>query len=145
MKILALNKRANFDYEIFEKFEAGIVLSGDEVKSAKAGGFNIAASYAQVKDGEIWLINSEISSYQPKNISSNYDPKRTRKLLLHKKEIQYLGGKLTQKFMLIPLRVYLKNNFIKLELGLARLRKKYDKRELIKKREAKKIVKEITK
>jgi SsrA-binding protein len=145
MKILALNKRANFDYEIFEKFEAGIVLSGDEVKSAKAGGFNIAASYAQVKDGEIWLINSEISPYQPKNISSNYDPKRTRKLLLHKKEIKYLGGKLTQKFMLIPLRVYLKNNFIKLELGLGRLRKKYDKRELIKKREAKKIVKEMTK
>jgi SsrA-binding protein len=145
MKILALNKRANFDYEIFEKFEAGIVLSGDEVKSAKAGGFNITASYAQVKDGEIWLINSEISPYQPKNISSNYDPKRTRKLLLHKKEIKYLGGKLTQKFMLIPLKVYLKNNFIKLELGLARLRKKYDKRELIKKREAKKIVKEITK
>jgi SsrA-binding protein len=145
MKILALNKRANFDYEIFEKFEAGIVLSGDEVKSAKAGGFNIAASYAQVKDGEIWLINSEISPYQPKNISSNYDPKRTRKLLLHKKEIKYLGGKLTQKFMLIPLRVYLKNNFIKLELGLARPRKKYDKREIIKKREAKKLVKEITK
>jgi SsrA-binding protein len=145
MKILALNKRANFDYEIFEKFEAGVVLSGDEVKSAKAGGFNITASYAQVKDGEIWLINSEISPYQPKNISSNYDPKRTRKLLLHKKEIKYLGGKLTQKFMLIPLRVYLKNNFIKLELGLARLRKKYDKRELIKKREAKKIVKEMTK
>lgn len=143
MQILALNKKANFDYEIFEKFEAGIVLSGFETKAAKAGKFNIVGSYGQIKNGEVWLINASIDPYQPNNSPKDYNPQKTRKLLLHKKEIKYLIGKLNQKFLLIPTKVYLKNNFIKLELALAKPRKKYDKRELIKKRETQKEIKKI--
>ncbi len=143
MQILALNKKANFDYEIFEKFEAGIILSGFETKAAKVGKFNIVGSYGQIKNGEVWLINSSIDPYQPDNTPKDYTPQRTRKLLLHKKEINYLIGKLNQKFLLIPTKVYLKNNFIKLELALAKPRKKYDKRELIKKREIQKEIKKI--
>jgi len=139
MKILSLNKKASFDYQIFEKFEAGIVLSGQETKSAKLGRFSIIGSNVLIKNNEAWLINSEINPYQ-KNNAQNYDPKRNRKLLLRKKEIKYLIGKLNQKFMLIPLKVYLKNNFIKLELGLVKPRKKYDKREVIKKREVRKEI-----
>lgn len=143
MKIITENRKAIFDYEIKEKFEAGIELFGFEVKSAKQGNFNIVGSYAINKNSEIFLINSEIQLLQPKNITINYDPKRDRKLLLHKSEIKYLIGKLKEKFILIPLKTYIKNNLIKIELGLGKIRKKIDKRELIKKREINQKIKKI--
>ncbi len=137
MKPIAENKRARFDYEILDRYEAGIELTGQEVKSAKSGRFDLSASYAVPRAGEFWLLNSSIPAYQPKNVPTNYDPNRSRRLLLHKNEIQTLLGKLRQKsFSLIPLRAYLKKGFIKLELGLAKSRKKSDKRELLKKRAA---------
>ncbi|MGC8776133.1 MAG: SsrA-binding protein SmpB [Minisyncoccia bacterium] len=144
MHIINENKKAYFDYEIYEKFQAGIELYGFEAKSAKLGRFNIIGSYALTKNNELWLINSNIEPFQPNNTPQNYDPKRNRKLLLRKSEIKYLIGKLNQKFMLIPLKVYLKNNLIKIELGLAKTRKKIDKRELIKKREVNLKLKKIT-
>lgn len=143
MKIITENKKALFDYDIKEKFEAGIELFGFEVKSAKSGRFNIAGSYVIHKNNELFLINSEIQPLQPNNIQINYDIKRDRKLLMHKSEIKYLIGKLNQKFMLIPLKSYIKNNLIKIELGLGRARKKTDKRELIKQREIKQKIKKV--
>ncbi|MBI4085808.1 MAG: SsrA-binding protein SmpB [Candidatus Liptonbacteria bacterium] len=137
MKPIAENRRAQFDYEILEKYEVGIALSGQEVKSAKNGRFNLAGSYAIPKNGELWLLNSDIPAYQPKNAPADYDPRRSRKLLLHKNEIKTLVGRLRQKSLsLVPLNAYLKNGFIKLELGLGKSRKKSDKRELLKKRTA---------
>lgn len=145
MKIITENKKAYFDYEIYEKFEAGIELLGIEVKSVKLGKINITGSYATISGREIQLINSEIQPFQIGDATLNYDPKRNRRLLLHKSEIKYLIGKMIQHFLLIPLKVYLKNNLIKIELGLARPRKKIDKRELIKKREAEKNIKKVLK
>lgn len=141
MKILALNKRAAFDYHILETFEAGLILKGFEVKSVKLGHISLAGSYVVIKNGEASLLNAHISPYQPKNIPKNYDPTRTRKLLLHKKEINYLIGKSQQKGLtLAPIKLYAKKDKIKLEFGIARGKKKIDKRELIKKRETKREI-----
>lgn len=135
--VLAENRRARFDYEILETYEAGIELSGQEVKSAKSGRFNLAGSYGILRNGEVWLLNSEIPAYQPKNAPAAYDSKRSRRLLLRREEIQKLIGKLNEKSLrLVPLRAYLKKNFIKIELGLARSRKKTDKREVLSRRAA---------
>ena len=135
MKILSENRRVRFDYEVLETYEAGIELTGQEVKSAKLGRFNLSGAYAITRGGEVWLLNSEIPAYQPKNAPEDYDPSRSRRLLLHRKEISKFIGQLKKKsFALIPLRAYLKKNFIKLELGLGRGRKKHDKRELLKKK-----------
>ncbi len=130
------NKRAYFDYEFLEKFEAGMVLTGQEVKSVKSGKMTLAGSYVVLKGGEIYLINADIAPYQPKNISQDYIPTRTRKLLLQKKEIQYLFGKSQERGLtLIPLRVYSNKGKIKIEFAVAKGRKKSDKKELIQKRE----------
>lgn len=145
MKNIAENRRVGFDYDIVEKYEAGIELNGQEVKSAKSGKFNLASSYAVPKNGQILLLNSSIPPYQPKNAPADYQQDRSRRLLLHKTEIKYLYGKLQQKtFSLVPLRAYIKNGFIKLELGLGKSRKKSDKREAIKKRETKREMKEFS-
>jgi len=142
MKILAENKKAYFNYEILEKFEAGISLIGQEVKSLKTRGVNLAGNYIILKDEEVFWVGANIPPYQPKNISSSYNPERSRKLLLKKSEIKYLIGKAMQKGLtLIPLRVYTKRNKIKLEFGIAKGLKKVDKRELIKKREIEKEIK----
>ncbi len=136
MKNLALNKRARFDYEILETIEAGISLLGFEVKATKAGKINLSGSYAQVKGNEVWLINATIGPYQPKNTPKDYDPERTRRLLLTKKQIQALTGKTHEAGLtLVPLRAYIKGRLVKIELGLARHKKKHDKREVIKKRD----------
>jgi SsrA-binding protein len=136
MRVLAENKKAYFNYEILEKFEAGIALIGQEVKSLKTRGVNLAGSYVIIKDEEVFWIGAKISPYQPKNVPPDYNPERSRKLLLKKSEIQYLIGKAKQKGLtLIPLRVYTKNGKIKLEFGIAKGRRKFDKRELIRKRE----------
>jgi len=136
MAVLAENKKAYFNYEILEKFEAGIVLIGQEVKSIKLGRINLLGSYVVLRDEEVFLINANVPPYQPKNLLKDYDPMRSRKLLLKKSEIQYLIGKVEQKGLtLMPLRVYTKKGKIKLEFAIARGRKKINKKELIKKRE----------
>jgi len=145
MSVLAENRKAYFDYEILEKFEAGLVLSGAEVKSIRGGRMNLVGSYVNFHNGEPYLIGASIAPYQPKNQPSDYDPSRTRKLLLNKKEIDYISGKTKQKGLtLIPLRVYNKGRRIKIEIGLARGKKQYDKRAAISKREtARKIEYEL--
>lgn len=136
MKVLAQNRKAYFNYQILEKFEAGISLIGQEVKSIKTRGVNLAGSYVIIKDDEVFWIGAKIPPYQPKNAPPDYNPERSRKLLLKRSEIKYLIGKVKQKGLtLIPLRVYTKKGKIKLEFGIAKGRRKVDKRELIKKRE----------
>jgi len=138
MPIITINKRAYFDYNILEAYEAGIELKGFEVKSIKTGRINLAGAYAIIRDNQAWLINADIPPYQPKNAPEDYDSKRTRRLLLKKSEIKNLIGRVAEKGLtLMPLRVYTKNRKIKIEIGLGKSRKKKDKRELIKKREAK--------
>jgi len=144
MKIFAENKKAYFDYEILEKFEAGMVLNGQEVKSIRMGRINLAGSYVIFNGQEPYLTGAKIPAYQPKNAPPDYNPERPRKLLLNKSEINYLIGKTNQKGLtLIPIKVYTKNATIKMEFGLAKGRKKSDKRQVIKKREAEKEIKKI--
>ena len=133
---LAVNRRATFDYEILETYEAGIELLGFEVKSVKNGHINLTSSFAMVRGNEAWLLNAMIPAYQPKNAPENYDPQRSRRLLLHKSQIKELvGASSRQGLTIVPLRVYAKKNLIKVLLGLGRHKKKTDKREIIKKRE----------
>jgi SsrA-binding protein len=137
MSHLADNKKAFYDYKILEKFEAGIVLIGTEVKSIRGGRINLAGSYIVPKDNEFFMINANVPPYQPKNAPSDYDPLRSRKILLRKKEIEHLLGKVKERGLtLLPLNVYTKGGKIKLEFGLAQGKKKIDKRETIKRREA---------
>lgn len=141
MTIITANKRALYDYTILETYEAGIELSGQEVKSIKTGRINLSSSHAIIQNNQVWLLNADIPAYQPKNAPANYDPKRTRRLLLHASEIKSLIGKTQEKNLtLMPLKVYIKNQKIKLEIGLAKSKKKADKREAIKKRETEKEI-----
>jgi SsrA-binding protein len=136
VKVLSENKKAYFNYQILDKFEAGISLIGQEVKSIKGGGLNLAGSYVVLRKEEVFLIGAKVPPYQPKNAPSDYNPERSRKLLLKKAEIKYLIGKAKEKGLtLIPLRVYTVKGKIKIEFGIAKGKKKTDKRELIKKRE----------
>ncbi len=136
-KIISNNKKAYHDYFIDEKIEAGIELFGTEVKSIRAGGINLKDSYVSLKTGEAILIGMHISPYEKGNIF-NRDPLRERRLLLHKKEIMRLIGKIKEKgYSLIPLSVYFLGSKVKIELGLARGKKAYDKREAIAERDAK--------
>ncbi|MFH1575487.1 MAG: SsrA-binding protein SmpB [Candidatus Nealsonbacteria bacterium] len=130
------NKRAYFDYEFLENFEAGMVLTGQEVKSIKSGKMTLVGSYIILRNGEAYLINANIAPYQPKNTPKDYDPTRAKKLLLRKKEILYLFGKSQERGLtLIPLRVYSNKGKIKIEFAVSRGRKKADKKEVIKRRE----------
>jgi SsrA-binding protein len=138
MKEFSRNKKAYFKYHILEKFTAGISLIGLEVKSIRLGGVNLSGAYVVLKDEEVFLIGLNIPPYQPNNTSKNYKPERTRKLLLKKSEIKYLIGKTKQKGLtIVPLRVYNIGRRIKLEFAIAKGKKKFDKRETIKKREDK--------
>ncbi len=136
-KIVAQNRRARHDYFILETYEAGIVLTGTEIKSVRQGSINIKDGYAKFEDGELWLYNVHIAPYD-KGSYFNHDPRRKRKLLMHDYELRRLWGKLQQKGLtLIPLKVYLKNNkWAKVELALAKGKKKYDKRRDIAERDA---------
>lgn len=135
-KVLATNRKAYHDYHIEETFEAGVALTGTEIKSVRAGSVNLRDSYAQVKNGELWLLNVHIAPYEPAS-RQNVDPYRNRKLLMHRKEIMRLFGRVQEKgFTLVPLKMYLKKNRAKLEIGLARGKRQYDKREAIGKRDA---------
>ena len=130
-----INRKANFDYEILDTFEAGIVLTGTEIKSVRNGAVNLRDSYAIIKNGEMFVLNMHISEYTEGNIF-NHDETRTRKLLMHKKEILKLANKIELNgFTLIPLRLYFKGNKAKLLIGLARGKKNYDKRDTIKERD----------
>lgn len=135
-KVLATNKKAFHDYFVDETFEAGIVLTGTEVKSLRENRANLRDSFATVRGGELWLHGVHISPYSHGN-RSNVDPDRPRKLLLHKSEIRYLLGKTKERgYTLVPLKIYLSPaNIVKVELGLARGKKLYDKRETIAKRD----------
>ena len=129
------NKKAYFNYEILETFEAGLRLIGSEVKSLKLGHYSLQGSYVTVHNEEAWLVKATIAPYQPKNMKADYDPARPRKLLLKKKELQYLQGKSNEKGLtIVPLKVYNKRGQIKLEIGLAKGKSKSDKREVLKKR-----------
>lgn len=129
------NKKAYFNYEILETFEAGLRLIGSEVKSLKLGHYSLQGSYVTVHNQEAWLVKATIAPYQPKNMKFDYDQTRPRKLLLKKKELQYLQGKSNEKGLtIVPLKVYNKRGQIKLEIGLAKGKSKSDKREVLKKR-----------
>ena len=136
MKVLSENRKASYDYNILEKFEAGLVLFGQEVKSIKTGHINLAGSFVAIREGEPFLLGVKVPPYQPNNAGADYNEAREKKLLLNKKEINYLIGKTKQKgFSLIPLKIYEKSGRVKLEFGLAKGKKKYDKKEAIKKRD----------
>ncbi len=142
MKVLSENKKAYFTYQILEKFEAGIALNGQEVKSIKMGRINLMGSYVVIKNGEVFLIGANVPPYQPKNAPADYDPQRSSKLLLRKNEIDYLFGKSQQKGLtMVPLKVYTNNGKIKIEFGIGKGKKKFDKRETIRKRDAEKEIK----
>src|SRR5688572_1399806 len=131
---VAVNRQAFHNYDILEKFEAGLVLTGTEIKSARDGRVNLKDAYGLVKSGEVWLLNCHISPYSHGN-SANHDPLRTRKLLLKRSEINRLIGRTTEKGLtLIPLKVYLKAGRLKCELALAKGRKVHDKREVSRKK-----------
>jgi len=144
IKSLARNKKATFEYFIEDKYEAGIVLAGTEVKSIRQSMLNIKDSYAAIKDGEVYVYNMHISPYEKGNIF-NVDPLRPRKLLLNKREIRKLIGLTTLKgYSLIPLSVYLKNGLVKLELSVAKGKKNYDKRQDIAKKDAERRIQRLS-
>lgn len=136
MAVVAYNKRANFDYKISDKYEAGLVLTGQEVKSVKAGQISLKESFVTVHNLELFLTNAHITPWKHAGKILNYDPTRPRKLLLRKSEIKHLIGiRRMQGLTLVPIRVYTKKRLLKLEFGIGRGKKEYDKRESIKKRE----------
>lgn len=135
MKIICQNKKAFYDYFIEETFEAGLVLAGTEVKSLRLGKANLNDSYARIKGEEIFLVNTHISPYAQADSFSQLEPRRTRKLLLHKREIAKLIGKTREKgYTLIPTKIYFKNGKAKVAIGLAKGKRLYDKRETIKRK-----------
>ena len=137
-KIVSDNRQARFQYEILDTYEAGIALKGTEVKSAREGKANLRDGYALIRDEEVWLLNVHISPYETAGRYFNHDPRRSRKLLLHKKEIRKLVGKVQEKGLtLIPLKMYLKKGLIKVEIAVGRGKKLHDKRETIKQRQDK--------
>ncbi|MFA4818088.1 MAG: SsrA-binding protein SmpB [Parcubacteria group bacterium] len=136
MTTLAYNKRAGFDYQISDKYEAGLVLTGQEVKSVKMGHISLKESFVTVKGNELYLTNAHITPYKHAGDIKNYDPTSPRKLLLKKSEIKHLTGKVrTQGLTLVPIRVYTRKRYIKLEFGIGKGKKKFDKREDIAKKE----------
>ena len=152
MPVLAVNKRANFDYDIQETYEAGLVLLGYEVKSIKTGHISLKGSFVTFKKNrgknlpEAYLTNAHIPLYKHAGKVPSYDPTGPRKLLLKKKEIAYLLGKKDEQGLtLVPIKIYTKHSFIKLEFGVGKGRKKFDKREVIKKREFDRSLRTLTK
>lgn len=135
MKAIALNRKAYYDYHILDSLEAGIVLTGTEIKSIRAGQVNLRDAYARPEKGELWLLGAHIAAYKSGG-PYNHDPKRPRKLLLHREQIKELTTKVTAKGLtLVPLRLYIKNHRAKLELGLGKGKKVYDKRRALMERE----------
>jgi SsrA-binding protein len=135
-RVLARNRRATYEFSILEKFEAGIALSGTEVKSLRAGRIQLSDGYVRIENGEAWLMQVNIAPYAHGN-RANVDQDRRRKLLLHRREIEYLDSRVrTQGLTMVPLRMYLSHNRVRLEFGLARGKKLWDKRQDVAKRDA---------
>ncbi len=136
IKVLADNRQAKFQYEFLQVLEAGISLTGTEVKSIRAGKINLRDSYGLIRNGEAWLLNTHISAHATTSTYFNHEPTRTRKLLLHKKEIRQLVGKVDQQSLtLVPVKMYLKGGKVKVSIALARGKKLYDKREDLRKKD----------
>ncbi|MFO0843672.1 MAG: SsrA-binding protein SmpB [Gemmataceae bacterium] len=136
VKDICRNRRAYHDYEVLDRLECGVALTGTEVKSLREGQSSLEESYAKIESGEVWLIGSDIPEYSMGN-KMNHKPKRPRKLLLHRREIERFAGKATQKgFTLVPLRLYFKNGRAKVELAVCRGKQTHDKRESLKKKDA---------
>jgi len=143
IKIIGTNRKANFQYELLDRLEAGMVLLGTEVKSLRDSKVNLQESYARFIKDELWLLNCHISEYKYGNLN-NHDPLRERKLLLSKRELKKLKSKLQEKGLtLVPVKIYFKSSRIKLELAVAKGKKLYDKRETIKKRDTERKLKRI--
>lgn len=140
MEAFAEHRRARFDYEILETYEAGIELKGFEVKAVKSGRCNLDGSFVVREGTELRLLNADIPPYQPGNTPAGYDQKRSRRLLLRHDEIRRLIGKLHEGLTLVPLKLYNKGRLVKLLIGLGRRRKKTDKRDVIRKREVKREI-----
>lgn len=137
MKVVTVNRRARHDYEILETFEAGLELRGSEVKSLRAGQANLKDSYVQIRDGEAWLIGAHIAPYSFAR-AGGHDPERSRKLLLHRREIDRIAGKMAERGLtVVPLRIYFDHGLAKLEIGLARGKAQYDKRRALREKEQK--------
>ena len=140
-RALATNRRARYDYFIKETFEAGMVLLGSEIKSARAGRINIAEGYVYIKSGEAWLENANIAAYAPSGEHGQHEPTRSRKLLLSKKQLNYLSDQVHRAGQtLVPLKVYIKNRVAKLLIGLAKGKRQVDRRNTIKERDAKREI-----
>ncbi len=136
VKLIADNRRARHDYQLLERLEAGIVLTGTEVKSLREGGATLQRAYADLRDAEIWLVGAHIAPYE-RGTTASHDPDRDRKLLLHRREIASLIGKVKERgFTLVPTRLYFKDGRVKVELALARGKEQHDRRRDIAKREA---------
>lgn len=143
IKIIATNRKAHFEYLILNKYEAGIVLKGTEVKSLRDSKVNIQDAYGRIKNDEVWLINSNINEYKFGNIN-NHDPLRDRKLLFNKREIRKIKQELQEKGLtLVPLKIYLSGSVVKVEMAIARGKKIYDKRDTIKKRDIERKLKRL--
>ncbi|MGG6297178.1 SsrA-binding protein SmpB [Leptolyngbya sp. AN02str] len=141
IKIIADNRQARFLYEILETFEAGIELRGTEVKSIRQGKVNLQDGYGLIRNEEAWLLNVHVSPHDTASQIFNHDPRRTRRLLLHKEEIRKLIGKIEQKGLtLVPLKLYMKRGHVKVSLALARGKKLHDKREDLKRKQAKREI-----
>jgi SsrA-binding protein len=137
VKVVATNRRARHDYEIIDTIEAGIALVGTEVKSLRAGQIVLKDSYARVEDGELWLLNAHVAPYGQADGFGGHDPERRRKLLVHRGEVDELAGRTQQQSLtLVPLSVYFRDGRVKVELALARGRRRYDKRHAIAERDA---------
>ena len=144
-KTVAVNRRARHEYAVEETLEAGIALTGTEIKSIRAGRVNLAEAYARIEKGEAWLIGAHIAPYEQGN-RNNHEPTRTRKLLLHRDQISELVGRTQAKgFTLVPLKLYIRNGMAKLEIGIARGKKAYDKRRTIADRDARRELERSTK
>jgi SsrA-binding protein len=149
IKIICENKKARFNYELDQRFEAGLALLGSEVKSVRNGKANLVDAYGTIRNGEAYLLNCHIASYQPAH-HLDHEPTRTRKLLLHKREIRRLIGKTQEKRLtLVPLKMYFKKGLVKVELALGKSKKTIDKRQTIKKRlqdrEMRRVIKTVNK
>jgi SsrA-binding protein len=144
-KTVAVNRRARHEYAVEETLEAGIALTGTEIKSIRAGRVNLAEAYARIERGEAWLIGAHIAPYEQGN-RNNHEPTRTRKLLLHRDQISELIGRTQAKgFTLVPLKLYIRNGMAKLEIGVAKGKKAYDKRRTIAERDARRELERSTK
>ena len=136
IKIIAKNRKAFFNYEILDRYEAGLVLTGSEIKSVRNGAVSLKEGFVRLKGGEAWLMSVHISPYNNATADTGHTPFRPRKLLLSRRELDSIAGRVQRRGLtIVPLKMYLKGNFAKLEIGLAKSKKKYDKRQDIIKRE----------